>query len=59
MYTTSIAFLKTAQVPVSPLATGHVALDIDVFPMDNSRTRKEEVSRTYKGHDGYAHITHR
>jgi hypothetical protein len=56
MYKTSIAFLKSAQVPVSPLATGHVALDIDVFPMDNSRTRKEGVSRTYKGHDGYAPI---
>jgi len=56
LYETSIAFLQGAQVPVSPLATGHVALDIDVFPMDNSRTRKEGVSRTYKGHDGYAPI---
>ncbi len=56
MYKTNIAFLKHAQVPVSPLATGHVALDIDVFPMDNSRTKKEGVSRTYKGHDGYAPI---
>lgn len=56
MYSTNIDFLKTAQVPVSPLATGHVALDIDVFPMDNSRTKKEGVSRTYKGHDGYAPI---
>ena len=56
MYTTNIEFLATAHVPVSPLSTGHVALDIDVFPMDNSRSKKEGVSRTYKGHDGYAPI---
>ena len=29
-------------------------LDMDVFPMDNSRTKKEGVSYTYKGFDGYA-----
>jgi hypothetical protein len=29
-------------------------LDCDVSPMDNSKTRKEGVSRTYKGCDGYA-----
>lgn len=56
MYNTNIEFLASAQVPVSPLSTGHVALDIDVFPMDNSRSKKEGVSRTYKGHDGYAPI---
>jgi len=49
-----IQFLQQAQVPITPLYTGHVALDLDVFPMDNSRTKKEGVSRTYKGHDGYA-----
>ena len=31
-------------------------LDIDVSPFDNSRTNKERVSRTYKGHDGFAPI---
>lgn len=36
------------------LATGHVPLDADVTPFDNSNTRKEGVSRTYKGCDGYA-----
>lgn len=56
LYETNIEFLAKAQVPVSPLKTGHVALDIDVFPMDNSGTQKEGVSRTYKGHDGYAPI---
>lgn len=49
-----INFLEQAKVPVTPLETGHVALDMDVFPMDNSKTQKEGVSRTYKGHDGYA-----
>ena len=55
-YEQSIDFLVNAKVPVSPLETGHVALDIDVFPMDNSKTQKEGVSRTYKGFDGYAPI---
>ncbi len=33
-----------------------VALDIDVSPFDNSKTKKEGVSRTYNGVDGYAPI---
>lgn len=41
---------------ITPLDTGHVPLDIDVFPMDNSGTKKEHIGRTYKGHDGYAPI---
>ena len=45
--------IRRAGAPVSPLANGHVALDCDVTPMDNSNTRKEGVSYTYKGHDGY------
>ena len=32
------------------------SLDIDVSPFDNSRTKKEGVSRTYKDVDGYAPI---
>ncbi len=56
MYENVIEFLVKAKVPVSELAMGYVALDIDVFPMDNSGTRKEGVSRTYKGVDGYAPI---
>jgi len=39
---------------MTPLSTGHVALDMDVFSMDNSKSKKEGVSRTYKCHDGYA-----
>ncbi len=56
IYQSNIDFLVHAQVPVTPLATGHVALDIDVYPMNNEETRKEGVSRTYKGFDGYAPI---
>ena len=56
LYETGIEFLVKAKVPVSPLSMGCVALDIDVFPMDNSGTCKEGVSRTYKGVDGYAPI---
>ncbi len=50
----SVAFLENAQVQCTPLDTGHVPLDADVTPFDNSKTRKEGVSRTYKGYDGYA-----
>lgn len=32
----------------------YIPLDVDVSPMDNSKTKKEGVSRTYKGCDGYA-----
>ena len=41
-------FYKTA------LANGFVPVDIDVTPMDNSKSKKEGVSRTYKGFDVYA-----
>ena len=41
-------FYKTA------LANGLVPVDIDVTPMDNSKSKKEGVSRTYKGFDVYA-----
>lgn len=37
-------------------AQGYVPVDIDVTPMDNSDTKKEGVSRTYAGYDGYAPI---
>lgn len=41
---------------VSPCYQDLVPLDIDVSPFDNSKTRKEGVSRTYKEVDGYAPI---
>lgn len=48
-------FLHHKVVP-SELPQGVVPVDIDVTPFDNSKTRKEGVSRTYKGYDGYAPI---
>jgi len=52
----SVEFLKRAEVLITPLDTGHVPLDCDVFAMDNSNTKKEGVSRIYNGEDGYAPI---
>lgn len=52
----AVDFMVNARVPVTPLVTGHVAIDIDVFSMDNSGTKKAGVSRTYMGYDGYAPI---
>ncbi len=34
----------------------YIPLDIDVSPLDNSGTKKEKNSYTYKGHDGFAPI---
>jgi len=44
------------KVHVSANERGYVPVDIDVTPMDNSDTKKEGVSRTYAGYDGYAPI---
>ena len=52
----SQSMLKQLSVKVSGYADGLVPLDVDVFPQDNSNTRKEGVSRTYKNFDGYAPI---
>jgi len=50
----SIAFLQRMAAPITPLANGLVALDADVTPLNNAKTKKEGVSRTYKGDDGLA-----
>ena len=47
--TANQAFLERVQVPVTPLWTGHVALDMDLFAQDNSGTRKEGVGYTHRG----------
>lgn len=50
---------KNAGAPITPLTLQkkqYVPLDVDVSPFDNSKTKKEGVSRTYKGFDGYAPI---
>ena len=49
-------FIANAKGHVTPLAIGHVAVDMDVFCMDNSGTKKEGCSHTYHGYDGYAPI---
>ena len=49
-------FIGKIKGKISPLATGHIAVDMDVFCMDNSGTRKEGATHTYHGYDGYAPI---
>lgn len=50
----SLDFLSSMKPALRPLSSGHIPIDADVTPMDNSGSRKEGVSRTYQGHDGYA-----
>lgn len=45
-------FLVRSRPTLTPVSTGHVALDADVTPFDNSASHKEGVSWTYKRHDG-------
>ena len=52
----SARMLKYANAAITPCHGNLVPLDIDVSPFDNSNTKKEGVSLTYKGHDGYAPI---
>lgn len=52
-----IELIQRADSKITALDTGHVPLDIDVFPMDNSNTKKEGVSWTYHNHDGFAPIS--
>lgn len=50
----NVSLLLANNIQPSALANGMVPVDIDVTPMDNSKSKKEGVSRTYKGFDGYA-----
>jgi len=53
------ALLLKNTIKPTPIALGNrsfIPLDIDVTPMDNSGTKKEGVSCTYKLFDGYAPI---
>ena len=52
----NISLLLANKIRPSALPNGLVPVDIDVTPMDNSKSKKEGVSRTYKGFDGYAPI---
>ena len=57
----SALLIKNINAPLTGIVLGHgedrreyLPLDVDVSPFDNSKTKKEGVSRTYKGFDGYA-----
>jgi hypothetical protein len=51
----SLRLLERTEAPITA-HKGYVCLDFDTFTMDNSGTKKEEVSRTYQGFDGYTPI---
>jgi hypothetical protein len=58
----SANLLRSLEVPLTPVtvtsgggqALSWLPLDLDVSPFDNGFTKKEGVSRTYKGTDGYS-----
>jgi len=52
----NVKMLKEAKVNFTPCFGEWIPLDIDVSPFDNSGTKKEGVSYTYKGFDGYSPI---
>ena len=51
----AVRLLERAQALITPYR-GYVCCDIDTLAMDNSGSRKEAVSRTYQGFDGYTPI---
>lgn len=51
----SLRLLERTEAPITA-HQGDVCCDIDTFVMDNSDTRKEAVSRTCQGVDGYTPI---
>jgi len=48
--------LRTQNVQISPCYKDFVALDVDVTPFDNSKTKKEGLGFTYKKFMGFAPI---
>lgn len=52
----TVQVVHQAKGTITALSTGHIPVDIDVFPMDNSNTQKEGTSRTYHNYDGFAPI---
>jgi hypothetical protein len=51
----TLRLLERTQAPMTAYQ-GYVCADLDTFVMDNSDTKKEAVSRTYQGVDGYSPI---
>jgi len=56
LFDANARLLARAKVEPTPLWTGHVPLDLDVFVMDNSDSRKEGVGCTYMKVVGYAPV---
>ena len=52
----SCKLLRTIGVELTPCFGEYLPLDVDVSPFDNSKTKKEGVSFTYKKFMGYAPI---
>lgn len=50
----NVELLLANNIEPSALPDGMVSVDIDVTPMDNSKTSKQGDSRTYNCFDGYA-----
>ena len=53
---TNLEILQNKNVELTPCYKNYVPLDIDVTPMDNSGSKKEGVSYTYKQFEGFAPI---
>jgi len=51
----TLRLLERTEAPITP-HKGYICADLDTFVMDNSDTKKEAVSRTYQGVDGYTPI---
>jgi hypothetical protein len=56
LWESNVELLRNAGVKPTACFREHIPLDIDVTPFDNSKTKKEGVSYTYKHFDGYAPI---
>ncbi|WP_198924348.1 transposase, partial [Acidithiobacillus caldus] len=52
----NLQLLRRAKVDITSLPCGWTPLDMDVFTLDNSQTRKEGIGWTYTGYVGYAPI---
>ena len=52
----NVRLLNSVGTILTPCFEDYIPLDVDVSPFDNSNTKKEGVSWTYKKFDGYAPI---
>lgn len=53
---TNLEILQNQNIELTPCYKEYIPLDIDVTPMDNSGSKKEGVSYTYKEFEGFAPI---